>query len=715
MTPVALAVSVLVALGPVPLALAVVLLREREAVRESWSERALVFLLVWCLAQETLALVLLVTGALTRSGVAIGATVWLSVGLATFAVPCWRQHCTWHALPLPTVPLSATERLLGAAYAALGVYLCWTNVANPVNDYDSLAYHLPQMAEWVQHHGLAAFAQFQADQVGFYPYGWEAVCSLPLVAVGRDTLATLPNLVTLAILALATFRLASRIGARRVDAMLAALFLPCAPLLVEKVNALQVDLPLAAFFLAGCVAAWSWSVTRSRIDLVLLLACAGLAAGVKMSGLAYVPVLIALAVALGVAHREPGRPPAARAERHVSVMAAGIAVVACFVGAFWYVLNVSHCGNPLGEIQVQFGGFTVVAGDPGLGAFLRRTTLAHLFDPTNLHHWFILGRESFIRLGLPFLVSLPLIAAGFGSRRRDRWFLVAAAVAAALLYWTTPFTGDGGDHGFQVTPWTGQAFRYAFPCLGLLGALAGAGATRLGVRDRTIAVLLGVVATSVVGRILFDRSMIGSGIKPASSTGGLYFAAALVVAAVVVGAVAVLCYLSRAAWGRSAPERGDRPPRSIALWSAVLVSGALLAAVIAAAKVREQQRSRAYGTAYTYIAGRVPPGETVGYILSHRAYPLYGPDLARPVRWVPPQGNDLARWVAALRSEGVCTVAVGPVLTEWQSRQELGWLRDESGPFEPLYVPSLSQEMGVYHLRGCTVAPAGPPQRGQPQ
>lgn len=713
--PVGLAVSVLVALGPVPFALAVALLRERASGRESWSERALVSLLTWCLAQETLALVLLATRALTRPGVALGEIVWLSVGFVTLAAARRPQRCDLHALTFPQVSLSETERPLAAAYTTLGVYLCWTSVTTPVTEYDSLAYHLPQVAEWVQHHGLAAFAQFQDGPVGFYSFGWEAVCSLPLVAVGRDTLATLPNLVTLAIFALAVFLLASRIGARRTDAMFAALLVPCAPLLLDRVNTLQVDLPLAAFFLAGCGLVWSWSATRSAIDLALALACAGLAAGVKMSGPAYVLLLFALAAALRATRRDPERPAATRTHRSAWAVAVGIAVAACFVGAFWYVLNVARCGNPLGHIQVQLGGLTLLAGDPGLGPSLSRTTLAHIFDPASPHDWFILGREAFVRLGVPFFLSLPLVVAGLVSRRRNRWFVVAAVLATALVYWSTPYSGDNGDHGFQITPWTGQAFRYAFPCVGLLAVLAGAGTTRLGVRDRTIEALLAVVATSVVGRLLFDRSVIRSGIKPASLTGALHYAAALAVAAVAVAVVALLWHLGRAAWGRRAADRVSSPPRVIVRWGLVLASGALLAAAVAAPSIRERQRAGAYGAAYSLISEKLPAGETVGYILSHRAYVLYGPDLSRPVRWVPARGDDLTMWVTALHSEGICTVAVGPVLPQWQGRPELAWLLAAAGPFEPLSVGDLSQAMGVYRLRDCAGLPAGPVQRGHPR
>ena len=362
----------------------------------------------------------------------------------------------------------------------------------------------------------------------------------------------------------------------------------------------------------------------------------------------------------------------------------------------------------MGKVQVQLGGFTLFAGDPGLGAFVRRTTLAYIFDPTSPHHWFILGREALVRLGVPFFISLPLAAAGFVSRRRERWFVVAAVGATALLYWTTPYSGDGGDHGFQITPWTGQAFRYAFPCIGLLAALAGAGTTRLGVRNRTIAWLLAVVVTSVVGRILFDRSVIALRDQAGQPDGAIHYAAALAVAAVAVATFALMWRLGHAAWGRKAPDRESGLPRVTRRWGFALASGALLAAGVAAPGIRERQQYQAYGAAYAFIAEKLPTGATVGYILTHRVYLLYGPDLARPVRWVPAQGEDLTTWVTVLRNDGVCTVAVGPVLPEWQRSRELAWLRAASGPFEPLSVGDLSQTMGLYRLRGCTARPGRP-------
>ena len=50
---------------------------------------------------------------------------------------------------------------------------------------------------------------------------------------------------------------------------------------------------------------------------------------------------------------------------------------------------------------------------------------------------------------------------------------------------------------------------------------------------------------------------------------------------------------------------------------------------------RDLERAHAYGGAPAFIAAHLSPGESVGYLLSHRSYLFYGKDLANPVVSVP--------------------------------------------------------------------------------
>lgn len=709
-----LGVLMLLALGPVPIAASLAAARERRGAARPWSERALVVLVSWCLAQETLAIALLAGGALTREGLAAGETLLLLLGnLALVRSPRQGGRDGLSQLA-PKEPLTSVERPLLAAFATLGVYLAWTVVATPTRDYDSLSYHLPAMAEWVQHHGLAPLAQFRDSQVGFYPYGWEAVCCLSLVALGSDALVALPNLLVLTILALAVYRIAVRLGAQRAEGMLAALLVSCTPLMLDKANAIQADLPLAAFFLAGIELMWGWSARPVGLDAALALGCGGMLVSVKMSGLPYLALLAVLAVVLRLTSRRAETPEAGPAPWNAPALVTGVAVAACVVGLFWYAVNLVRCGNPLGMIQVRLGGFTILAGDAGFTSFVRRTPLAQLFDIGKLHDWFILAREVFVRLGIPFLITLPLAVVASFSRHRNRWLVAAAALAAALLYWTTPYSGDGGDHGFQITPWIGQAMRYAFPSVALLGALAGAGVARLRLQGRSIAPLLALAATSVLGRLLFDQWVLSAGIKPASKAGLTLYLQTFALAAVGVAGVAGLWRLASETSARWRRNHGLNAPLPRPWHVLGVFAVALLGVVVIAQSVRERRASSEFGGVGGCLEANVPAGQPIAYVLSHQAYLLYGPRLSRPVCWVPVRGLDLDAWLGELRREGLCYLAAGPILPEWRTSPELAWLHTSNGPFVPVCSGDETRVMVVYRLKSCSGVTPGAPRPGVP-
>ena len=80
-----------------------------------------------------------------------------------------------------------------AAIAVLGVDLGLRLVTEPLADRDSLGYHLPALARWVQAGGLVPLDR--VDQVARYPYTWELVAALPVLAVGQDLLVAVPSLI----------------------------------------------------------------------------------------------------------------------------------------------------------------------------------------------------------------------------------------------------------------------------------------------------------------------------------------------------------------------------------------------------------------------------------------------------------------------------------------------------------------------------------------
>src|SRR5439155_59092 len=110
-----------------------------------------------------------------------------------------------------------------------------------------------------------------------------------------------------------------------------------------------------------------------------------------------------------------------------------------------------------------------------------------------------LASAAWEQLRLPFVLivvsALALIVrparAGEPPRPSHLSILLGLAVLTAAAYCTTPFGGVLTPYA-ELSPWTGQAFRYAFPFLGVLAILSALGASRLPARGAGVVALLGV-------------------------------------------------------------------------------------------------------------------------------------------------------------------------------------------------------------------------------
>jgi hypothetical protein len=114
---------------------------------------------------------------------------------------------------------------------------------------------------------------------------------------------------------------------------------------------------------------------------------------------------------------------------------------------------------------------------------LYKTTLAHVFNVSDISHWKILTGQILARLGIPFVVlvfmALLSLAAPLTSKKSIKIPVLAGIwgllVITLFLYWTSPYSGTNFTIGERLTPWFGQAIRYGLPFIGVLGAAAAAG------------------------------------------------------------------------------------------------------------------------------------------------------------------------------------------------------------------------------------------------
>jgi hypothetical protein len=634
----------LILVAPLPLAL---VLGAGPARRSGASHALLTVLVTWTAMELAVALLLGTFGSLDLpAGLTVEGTL-LGLGVV---LALRRNPRPAHLVP--NRPPAAAEWPVVLALTVLGASLLLRLAAEPITDHDSLGYHLPALARWVQTGAL--LRPERTNKVAYYPYDWEALCSLFVLPFHEDFLVALPNLVAWVVLGLAVLRAGIAIGASRFHALAAAFFVLATPLVRHQVTTMHVDLPLAAFFAAGLSFALAHAATGSRIDLAMFVTTLGLVAGIKTTGLVFAAMLVGAFVLM---HRTGRAQPASESSGLPLVMI-GPALLA---GGFWYVRNLADIGNPIGLVRVTLFGWTLFPGriEP---ATLWGTTLAGMFDPRRVDHWRVLGTLRG-QLQLPCLL---LAVASLGLVRRPRpvgrelQVVLLLLLGTAAAYVTTPYSAVIGPGHTELTSWMGENLRYALPFIALLGVTGSLGATRVA---GPALVLLGVLAVFLEATNPWMPAAV----------------ALLATAALAVSA-----------------QRRTRSAAFVALLGVLVL---VVAGSLWLRTRRDLERHRLYDPVPRIVAQALPTGGAVGYVTPVRSYLLYGPHFTNRVVYVSPSGDDRDTWVQMLRERGVALVVLGP-LASWQ-RQEpvIAWLADPGGPFQRIGGENPARETVVYRLR----------------
>jgi len=532
------------------------------------------------------------------------------------------------------------------AIVILGLDLGLRLLMQPLVEHDTIGYHLPAVARWLQAGGLTPLEA--PREIPYYPYSWELLASLFVLPFGEDVFVAAPNLIAWTILGLAIACIGRRLGASRTHALAGAFFVLALTVTRTTLQTMRVDIPLAAFFAASLAFALAGNMAGC-------LAAAGLVAGLKTSGLQFAAVVLAAACFL---HR--GRivrmPPCALV----------VVLPAFAVGIFWYARNFVTLGNPLGLVRVAVGGHTILPG-PLEPSTIAHTTLLATFDARDPAHRAIVEQALRVKLGLPFLLlfvgSLPLLFKRAGNTR-STFITIAAFTAAVALYATSPFSGSLHLGGTRFAAAVDQNLRYALPALGLLGALGAAGASLV---IGSLPVLLGVA-------LVF-----------AGATSHRTLAATALFCVLVAGLM----------YARAAP-RGKK-------YALLGVGGVLLILGSYYLRVdRSVERERAYGVELERTIAALPPRTVVAHVLPHHSYPLYGPRFTNIVHFIPARGGDREDWIRALRKDGASIIALGPLAPRQLDWPEVGWLSDPDGPFIRIAGMDASRETVLYRFRDTT-------------
>ena len=371
----------------------------------------------------------LVAVALLLSPLGLVSRPWLEVsvlGCLAAALVAW----TMRERPRPprVVPPAAVVRdsLRDPALAILvfvvscgWVYVLALAFFTPPLEWDSLTYHLPRAAFWLQDEAVGYIQHPNDLRLNGNPPGGEIGLLWTMAISGGDRLVALPQLAAASALAVGVVGIAGRIGLSARAALLGGLLFASLPLVAVQASTTYNDLVVASFIVIAAYA----GIGRARSDLVLLALAIGLALTTKFTGILALPVL-----ALVVAVANPIR-------RWPALAGAGLAGIA--LGAPWYVVNRVETGHFDGALtnataQVQertllaiaptirreFYSFVDFSGTRGIDLYKAPspfTTIEELF-------------------GLLALLALVVGAAwGIGAGRNRRGLVLGAGAAAVIV------------------------------------------------------------------------------------------------------------------------------------------------------------------------------------------------------------------------------------------------------------------------------------------
>lgn len=152
-------------------------------------------------------------------------------------------------------------------------------VLSPPNNFDSMAYHLPRVAQWAQNHSVAFFATSDPRQLYMPPWAEYAVLHLYLLA-GGDELSNLVQVAAMVVTAAATSLVAAHAGLRRIGQAVTAVLVLAIPIGLAEAPTTQTDYVLTMWLacllasarvdLAGAATRWQCAAFGVFLGLALL-------------------------------------------------------------------------------------------------------------------------------------------------------------------------------------------------------------------------------------------------------------------------------------------------------------------------------------------------------------------------------------------------------------------------------------------------------------
>ena len=430
--------------------------------------------------------------------------VGIGAGVVSSRLEAGRAPAPSEAPPRPPVwNVAAIVAVLAVgALAAAWVVPTLSTLASGMDRTDSLWYHLPLAAKFVQTGYLGHIYFFDPIFLAsFYPANSEVIHAVPMLFFDRDIVSLVINLGWLAVALLSAYCIGRPYGLGPQALIGSSIALGSQSLVEFQAGEALNDITGVAFVLAAVAllingyaagAAGGDSTTGRRIAPAALAVAgiaAGFAAGVKLSFLAPVAALTVAVIVI-----------APRTTRLRATLVFGIPMLAA--GGYWYLRNLIAVGNPIPYI----GSVGPISLPAPVRDFQLRPDFAvvHYWNDTSVWtNWFAPGlHESFGTLwpATPRDARVAVYAVWRGGEPILR-ALGAFVIVTAVAYVFTPLTAAGEQGAPIAFTWN---VRYLAPAIAVgLAILPCLPAARATARRRAVVLAaLGIVLAFTVGSLV---------------------------------------------------------------------------------------------------------------------------------------------------------------------------------------------------------------------
>jgi hypothetical protein len=218
--------------------------------------------------------------------------------------------------------------------------------------YDSEAYHLPGLVDYIQSGKIYLSDKWIWSNA--YPRTIEMLNLWMLIFMRSGILTDMPQYLISLLGASAMYGIIKDSGVRRKLAFLGGLLYISTPIILAQMTTAYVDTCLASILICCVYFMIRYFKNYQKSNIVFISILSGILIGIKFSSVGYFAVLVLtfLTMMLLSKHKITSM-----------VRALGIIFAGCFsVGGVWYVLNIINYKNPLYPVKVSFLGKTIFDG-----------------------------------------------------------------------------------------------------------------------------------------------------------------------------------------------------------------------------------------------------------------------------------------------------------------------------------------------------------------